>query len=299
MGGKLIFITGAEGFVGKHLQKILFKKKIPFVAGSRSIYGDISIQNDWARLLIGCDVVVHLAARVHVMNETDENPINLFRKYNVEATANLAKSAKSIGIKKFIFISSIKVNGEETFEIPFKPSDIPNPKDAYGLSKAEAEQELLKLHEPGVFEVVIIRPPLIYGPGVKANFQGLMKVVKRNLPLPFGLICNKRSLVSVLNLSDLIVTCLIHPEAGGKIFLVSDDCDFSLKELILRIAKVQNKVPILIPVPIKLMNLIAQIIGKKSYANRLFGNLQVDISETKRILNWKPPYSFEETFYNQ
>jgi UDP-glucose 4-epimerase len=291
-----VFITGANGFVGTQLQKMLRQKAIPFVAGTRSLYGDISTQKNWVELLKDCDSVVHLAARVHVMNETESDPLIAFRKYNVEATLNIAKAAKASGVKRFIFISSVKVNGEETHAKPFTPQDRPAPQDPYGQSKAEAEAELLNLHEPGVFEVVIIRPPLIYGPGVKANFESLMKLVNINLPLPFGLVKNKRSLVSVLNLSDLIITCLIHPGAGGKVFLVSDDNDLSLAELIQKIAVVQNKSAKLLPIPVGLMKLGALLLGKKAYADRLFGNLQVDISETKQILNWRPPFSFEDTF---
>jgi UDP-glucose 4-epimerase len=291
-----VFITGANGFVGTHLQKLLQEKNISFISGTRSLYGDISIQKNWADFLQDCDTVVHLAARVHVMHEIENDPLIAFRKYNVEATLNLARSAKASGIKRFIFVSSVKVNGEETPDRPFTAHDAPAPQDPYGESKAEAEAELLKLHESGVFEVVIIRPPLIYGPGVKANFESLMKLVKKNLPLPFGQVKNKRSFVSVYNLADLIVTCLTHPAAGGKIFLVSDDRDLSLAELIKKMASIQNKSARLLPVPVALMKFGASLLGKKAYANRLFGNLQVDISETKKILNWRPPFSFEDSF---
>jgi len=291
-----VFITGADGFVGRHLQKILKEKNISFIAGNRALYGDISTQKNWHKFLIDCEAVVHLAARVHVMNETEDDPLIAFRNYNVKATTELAKAAKSAGVKRFIFISSVKVNGEETYEKPFTSIDNPSPQDPYGISKAEAESELMKLHEANVFEVVIIRPPLIYGPGVKANFHNLMKLVSKNLPLPFGAVSNKRSLVSVYNLADLITTCLSHPLAGGKIFLVSDDEDLSLTELIKKMANVQHKNARLLSIPVSLMKLSAGLIGKKAYADRLFGNLQVDISETKKILGWKPPYSFEKTF---
>lgn len=291
-----VFITGANGFVGTHLQDMLKEKKLSFIAGTRSLYGDIGTQKNWSELLKHCDSVVHLAARVHVMNETESDPLIAFRKYNVEVSLNIAMAAKASGIKRFIFISSVKVNGEETHERPFTSHDAPSPHDPYGKSKAEAEEALLKLHEPGVFEVVIIRPPLIYGPGVKANFESLMKLVNKNLPLPFGLVKNKRSLISVFNLTDLIITCLTHPAAGGKIFLISDDRDFSLAELIQKMGSVQNKSAMLLPIPVGLMKFGAGLLGKKAYADRLFGNLQVDISETKKILNWHPPFSFEDTF---
>lgn len=291
-----IFITGSTGFVGTHLINELKTRNIPFVAGNRSLYGDLVTQKNWAQILEGCDSIVHLAARVHVMEESSTDPLFEFRKMNVEATINLALAAKKIGVKRFVFISSVKVNGEETFTQAFKASDTPAPQDFYGISKMEAETELLKLHEPGIFEVVIIRPPLIYGPGVKANFEKLFSFAGAGLPLPFGLVENKRSLVSVLNLVDLIMTTLIHPKAGGEIFMVSDDRDLSLSELIKLMAKVQKKKARLISMPVGLMKLAAIMLGKKSYADRLFGNLQVDIEKTKNLLDWKPPYSFEETF---
>lgn len=230
------------------------------------------------------------------MNETSSDPLIEFRMSNVEATLNIATAAKKTGVKRFIYMSSVKVNGEETFDRPFTASDTPHPEDPYGISKAEAEVELLKLNVPGIFEVVIIRPPLIYGLGVKANFEKLYKFAGHQFPMPFGLVKNKRSLVSVFNLVDLIITTLSHSHAGGEIFMASDDHDLSLAELIKLMAKVQNKKAYLIPVPVALMKFFAKLLGKKSYADRLFGNLQVDSEKTKRLLDWKPPYSFEATF---
>lgn len=294
----MIFITGANGFVGKFLCNELAKRNILFKAGTRDTYGDITKQVDWAPLLSGCDSIVHLAARVHVMDEKDNDPLLAFRKMNVEATISLASAAKKSGVKRFIFLSSIKVNGEETGSAPFTASDSPNPHDPYGISKMEAEHELLKLHEPGVFEVVIIRPPLIYGPGVKANFEKLFWLVKKDLPIPFGLVANKRSLVSVLNLCDLIILCLTHPLASGQTFLVSDEKVYSLKELIRLMGKSLGKYPHLLPVPVSIMKFIAALLGKTSYADRLFGNLHVDIEKTKTRLEWKPPFTFEETYKN-
>lgn len=296
MNADRIFVTGSDGFVGSHLINELKKRNLPFTAGGRALYGDLVTQKNWEALLLGCDSVIHLAARVHVMNETSSDPLALFRLSNVEATLNIARAAKIAGVKRFIYLSSVKVNGEETFDRPFSASDLPDPQDAYGISKMEAEAELLKLHDPGVFEVVIIRPPLVYGAGVKANFEKLFYFVSRGLPIPFGLVKNKRSLVSVLNLVDLIITTLTHPKAGGEIFMVSDDRDLSLRELIDLMAKVQGKSAHLLPVSVGFMKLAAKILGKKSYTDRLFGNLQVDIEKTKQLLHWKPPYSFEDTF---
>ena len=230
------------------------------------------------------------------MNEVSTDPLTQFRLCNVEATLKIAKAAKKMGVKRFLFISSVKVNGEETFARPFSASDIPAPEDPYGISKMEAERELLKIHEPGVFEVIIIRPPLIYGKGVKANFEKLFHFASKGLPMPFGLVKNKRSLVSVLNLIDLMMTSLFHPKASGEVFMVSDDRDLSLRELIEMMAQVQGKKALMLPVPVGMMKFGAKILGKKSYADRLFGNLQVDIEKTKLMLDWKPPYYFDDTF---
>ncbi|MBC7428163.1 MAG: SDR family oxidoreductase [Bacteriovorax sp.] len=293
---KKVFITGSSGFVGSNLLIECAKKNIECIAGSRKLYGDLVKQDHWETFLTGCDVVVHLAARVHVMDETDSDPLSAFRKTNVEATLKIARAAKKSGIKRFIYISSIKVNGEFTYDKPFSSSDTPNPQDPYGISKMEAEQELLKLQEDTIFEIVIIRPPLIYGPGVKANFEKLLRLVQKNIPLPFGSVHNKRSLVSVYNLCSLIINCFDNPAASGEIFLVSDDHDYSLKALIGLMAGVSNKKPILLPIPVSLMNFTAKILSKQDYADRLFGNLHVDIYKTKSLLNWQPPVSFRETY---
>lgn len=293
-----IFITGANGFVGAALVPYLKSENHEIVAATRDLYGDFSNQENWKQFLSGIDAVVHLAARVHVMNETATNPDIEFQKMNVEGTLRLASSAKAVGVRRFIFLSSVKVNGEQTFESPFKADDRPMPEDAYGRSKALAESELLKLYEPGVFEVVIIRPPLIYGKGVKANFEKLMKVVYRDLPIPVGRVTNKRSLVSLLNLCDLIAVTLEHPKASGEIFLVRDARDYSLREMIEEIAQTKSKIPHLLPVPVSLMKLGFRLIGKKSFSDRMFGNLQVDISKNKELLDWVPPYRFQETFKN-
>ncbi len=297
------FITGSNGFVGTHLCQELSNRNIPFKKGVRRAadpsevsYGDLSTEGNWDQLFRGIDVVVHLAARVHVMNETSSDPLEEFRKTNVAASVRLAEAARASGVKRFIFLSSIKVNGEETHARPFRADDEPNASDPYGISKREAEDALLSLHEPGAFEVVVIRPPLIYGPGVKANFQSLMRLSGKSLPLPFGSVENRRSMVSVFNLVDLIILCSHHPSAGGNVFLVSDDHDFSLRSLITQMAEVQGRKALLLPVPVFLMKLLATLLGKKAVVDRLFGNLQVDIGKTKSLLGWKPKYGLRNTF---
>lgn len=291
----MISIIGSNGFVGKNLIQICKERGLNFTALTRKDYGDIRHSNAWKNILKG-SVVVHLAARVHVMEENSKDPLAAFREVNVQGTLNLARAAKEMGIKKFIFISSIKVNGEETFEHPFFADDKNFPLDPYSISKKEAEIELLKLHKKGEFDVVIIRPPLIYGKGVKANFQNLFKLVEKRIPLPFGCVSNKRSLVSVFNLCDLIIHCIEHENSGGEIFLVSDDHDYSLKEIIEKMGKVLNIKPIFLYVPVSLMTFLLKVLGRKKYGDRLFGNLQVDIKKTKNILGWKPKYSFQDTF---
>jgi UDP-glucose 4-epimerase len=293
---KKIFVTGSTGFVGKNLVHEISKMNLSFTAGNREVYGDLVTHKNWEPILKDHDVIIHLAARVHVMNEIDNDPLKAFRAMNVEATLNIARAAQKIGAKRFIYISSVKVNGEETHGIPYRASDAANPQDPYGVSKMEAENELMKLHTPGAFEVVIIRPPLVYGPGVKANFEKLFYFVQKDLPIPFKRVQNKRSLVSVFNLVDLIICCIDNPNASGKIFLVSDDHDLSLPELITEMAKVNGKFPHLLPVPVGLMKLGAKLLGKSSFADRLFGDLQVDIEETKKLLSWKPPFDFQTTF---
>lgn len=291
-----VFITGANGFVGKTLVPYLLENNIEVIAATRDLYGDFTNQDNWEKFLDKVDAIVHLAARVHILNDNAANPFSEFHKMNVEGTLRLAHAAKNSGVKRFIYLSSIKVNGEGTHNIPYSADDIPKPEDAYGKSKYLAETELLKLHSPGEFEIVIIRPPLIYGPGVKANFQNLMKIVSRDVPLPFGLVNNKRSLVSVLNLSDLIMTTLTHPKASGEIFLVSDKNDYSLKTIISEIAKTMKKTPHLLPVPVAIMEFALKILGKKSVADRLFGNLHLDIKKNKVLLDWEPRFTFQETF---
>ncbi|MEJ6079958.1 SDR family oxidoreductase [Vibrio sp. 1-Bac 57] len=300
---KKIIITGANGFVGSALYKCLQETKSFFLlqtarfnADSNLLNIDFSVDFNIENELNGVDVVIHCAARVHVMNDTDSNPLDAFRAVNTNGTLNLAQQAANAGVKRFIFISSIKVNGESTaLGFPFKPDDDFIPTDPYGLSKYEAEVGLRKIAEQTGMEVVIIRPPLVYGPGVKANFASMMKWMNKGLPLPLGGIkSNKRSLVSVDNLVDLIITCIKHPNAANQIFLVSDDEDISTSELLSNMAAALEVSNRLLPVPSLFFALVAKLIGKPAISLRLCGSLQVDISKTKELLNWQPPYSAAE-----
>lgn len=295
-----LLITGANGFVGSALCN---KASADFtvIGAVRSTYnlpvttvevGTIDANTDWHTALQDVDVVIHLAARVHVMNETSSDPLQEFRNTNVEGTLNLAKQAVQAGIKRFIFISSIKVNGESTvLDQPFTADDTPNPQDAYGQSKYEAELALQQLAKETGLEVVIIRPPLVYGAGVKANFYSMMRWLNKGVPLPLGAIKNKRSLVALDNLIDLILTCVQHPAAANQIFLVSDGEDLSTTELLRRMAHALGKKACLLAIPICLLELGAGLLGKQAIAQRLCGSLQLDISKTCQLLNWTPPVS--------
>lgn len=290
-----ILVTGASGFLGTEVCNALKRRGIPFAATVRAKtkddqieVGDLTNTTNWAAALSGCDVVIHLAARVHVMNDCTNASLAAYRMVNVDATINLATQAVEQGVKRFIFVSSVKVNGEKTTDKPFSALDRPAPIDLYGQSKFEAECALQKLSQETGLELIIVRPPLIYGPGVRANFLKLMQLVKLGVPLPFGNIQNRRSLVALDNVVDLLILCSHHPYAAGKTFLVSDDEDVSLSSLITLIARSMDKHPILVPVPANLMMSCANLFGKAEKANRLFGSLQVDITGTKECLGWRP-----------
>ncbi|EGU36912.1 NAD-dependent epimerase/dehydratase [Vibrio sp. N418] len=232
------------------------------------------------------------------MNDNSENPLDDYREVNTKGTLNLARQGVAAGVKRFIFISSIKVNGESTkLNKPFKSTDDRRPEDFYGQSKAEAEVQLLQLAEETGLEVVIIRPTLVYGPSVKANFASLMNLVSKGLPLPFGFLTNnKRSLVSVNNLVDLIITCIAHPKAANQVFLVSDDHDVSTSEMVREMAKSLNKPQWQIPIPKWSYRLAGSVFGKQDTVDRLLDSLQVDITHTKKTLGWKPPQTLEDGF---
>lgn len=296
-------ITGASGFVGRFVTHSLIKNAVSVRCVVRStavledniqkiILSTIDKNTDWTEALQTCEVVIHLAARVHVMNDTASEPLTEFRKVNVDGTLNLAMQAAQAGVKRFIFISSIKVNGEVTQAgKPFTADDIANPQDPYAVSKLEAEQGLLKIAQETGMEVVIIRPPLVYGAGVKANFLSMLRAVKRGLPLPLGAIDNRRSFVYVENLVSLIIKCVEHPAAANQVFLAADGEDLSTTGLLLACAKALGVKARLVPVPQKLIELGAALIGKRNVAQRLCGNLQIDISKARSLLGWEPPFS--------
>lgn len=303
-----IFLTGATGFVGSVVLKRLIQQHRPVIAvrpGSLSrpevdsvVVKSIDSETDWGKSLLGCDAVIHLAARVHVMTESVADPLSEFQAVNTDGTLNLAEQAAKAGVKRFIFISSIKVNGERTIiGAPFKPNDEYVPDDPYGLSKYEAEKGLLDLSQKTGMEVVIIRPPLVYGSGVKANFASLLNLVSKGIPLPFGCIKqNKRSLVSLGNLVDLIITCIDHPKAANQVFLVSDDHDLSTAELIQQMSKSLGVTAKMLPVPLWCYSLAGKLLGKQDVVDRLTGSLQADITHTKETLGWVPPQTIEEAF---
>lgn len=298
----MILVTGSTGFVGQNLVNRLGDSSVICLGRSKLaqfggcfFYGELDEIFDFKEALNGADTVVHLAARVHITKDTDKDPLSAFRLINTAGTLNLAQQAANTGVKRFIFVSSILVNGNlTTCGYSFCYKDTSCPDGDFALSKYEAEIGLKEIAKTTGMEVVIIRPPLVYGPGVKANFASMMNLAKKNLPLPLGSIKNKRSLVAIDNLVDLIITCIHHPKAANQTFLVSDDHDVSTTELLEELTRAAGKKPRLIPVPMKLIQIAANLLGKKAIADRLCGSLQIDISYTKDTLNWKPPVSFEK-----
>ena len=290
-----IVVTGARGFVGKALCKALRDRGDQLIATVRAqpdasevAVGDIHGATDWSLALQGANAVIHLAARVHVMSDTEEDPLRAYREVNLHGTLNLARQAAAAGVKRFIFVSSVKVNGESTSMRPFTALDAAAPIDPYGLSKSEAETALHELHRKTGMEIVVVRPPLVYGPGVKANFLNLIKAVEKGIPLPLGKATGRRSMVALDNLVDLLILCLHHPAAAGGTFLVSDGVDLTVKELVVMIAQAMDKPPRLLPVPVGLMRGAATLLGKGAVADRLLGSLQVDIKHTRQRLEWNP-----------
>jgi nucleoside-diphosphate-sugar epimerase len=316
-----VLVTGANGFVGRPLCHVLLKKgcfvKGMFRSGEKCIkysdnmecvaIGEINSNTDWAEPLKGVDAVVHLAARVHVMQEASTDTLTEYRRVNTDGTKRLAEIAAGMGVRRLIYVSTVKVNGETTGhrvkglgqkaadEQPdFSEDDIPDPKDPYAVSKWEAEQVLNNIAAETGLEVVVLRPPLVYGPHVKANFLKMLQLVDRGVPLPLMNVHNNRSLIYVNNLVDAISLCITHPKAVGETFLVSDGQDVSTPKLIRMIASAMGKKPRLIPFPISLLRAFGKFLGKSQEMERLTGSLCVDSSKIRRTLGWKPPFTLEE-----
>lgn len=293
-----VLVTGSTGFVGQALCNELKKLGIDTVRAARQTesseyiqVGDINASTNWQNALQGCDTVFHLAARVHVMNDTCDNPLQAYRSVNTEGTLALAKQAALAGVTKFVFVSSIKVLGEQGH---FTDTSIPNPIDPYGISKLEAEQALMKLGAETGMSVTIIRPPLVYGPGVGANFLKLLNAVRRGIPLPLALANNKRSLVYVGNLVNALIVCAQSKHASNKTYLVDDGHAISTAELIEAMAKALHVKPRLLPLPTTLIKLLGTLLGKRQAVQRVLGSLTIDSKPLQHDLNWQPPYSMEQ-----
>lgn len=295
-------VTGANGFVGTALCAALTERNWDVrrvlhtgtSAGSSDdvVIADIGPQSDWRSALTGVDVVIHLAARTHVMRDSAAEPLAEYRHINVEGTRTLAQAAQAAGVRRFIFLSSVKVNGEATTSRPYTECDEPQPEDAYGISKREAEFALRDVATG--METVILRPPLLYGPGVKGNFLRLLRVIERGVPLPLGSIHNGRSLLYLGNLVAAVTLCLDHPAAAGQTYLLADDEPVSTPELICAIAAAMHKPARLIPFPPQLLRWAGTIAGKSAAISRLLGSLQIDTSKIRRELGWQPHYTLAE-----
>lgn len=313
-----ILVTGANGFVGRALCGELQNKgfyvrgvvrqvtntgysagflesSVAAEAKNRETItvGDIGYQTDWKSVLADIDTVIHLASRVHVMREAADDPEDEYYRVNVAGTERLAAMAADAGVRRFIYVSSIKVNGERTVDAPFTENDAPHPEDAYGRSKLQAERALYCAASFSKLEIVVVRPPLIYGPGVKGNFLRLMGVVDQGWVLPLASVDNRRSLVGLGNLVDLLIRCVEHPDAAGETFLVADEEDLSTPELIRRIARVMGRRANIFPFPEIALRAASRLLGKAKWYDRLCGSLTVDTSKARRLLMWCPPFSVD------
>lgn len=294
-------VTGASGFVGRALCSELTQRGKTVRAATRGAanvgtstdcvaVGSVDAATDWSAALRGVDAVAHLAARVHVMNDRASDPLTLFRSVNTDGALNLARQAAAAGVRRVVFVSSVKVAGEYSLASrPFRETDPPQPQDAYAVSKHEAEIGLRQLAAETGLEITIVRPPLVYGPGVRANFQSLMNAVQRGWPLPFAAIDNRRSLVGIDNLVDFIALCLVHPGAANQTFFVSDGRDLSTPALARELSAALQVPARLVPVPIWALRAAGTVTGKREAVARLCGNLQVDISCARQLLGWLPP----------
>lgn len=306
----IVLVTGASGFIGQRVCSVFVARGYTVSAVVRSglwhpqspagtlrmfAVGGMNASTEWAETLEGVDSVIHCAARAHVIKETARNPLEEFRMVNVGGTIRLAEQCVSAGVRRFIFLSSIGVLGTNTNSRgPFSASDIPAPAEDYALSKLEAEEGLRELARTSSMEVVIVRPPLVYGRGVKGNFARLLQLLERGIPLPLSAVENRRSLVGIDNLVDLLLRCVEHPRAAGEVFLVSDGEDLSVSSLLQRMARMMGRSPRLFPVPVSLLRLAGAVTGRQVEVDRLVGSLQVDITRTRELLDWNPPLTVDE-----
>lgn len=300
-----VLLTGATGFVGAAIKQriiadgqyeltIAVRRAISASLAVRAVQvADLTTQTDWTDALQGCGLVIHAAARAHIMQDEEADPLAEYRKINVAGTLNLARQAAATGVKRFVFISSIGVNGNINSK-PFTTADEPNPAGMYAQSKWEAEQGLWQIAKDTGMQIVIVRPPLVYGPNAPGNFGSLVRWINKGIPLPLGAIDNKRSLVALDNLVDLIVTCIEHPAAANQVFLAGDGEDLSTSELLWGVAQAMGRPSRLLPIPASVLQLGATLLGKKTIAQRLLGSLQVDISKARDLLDWQPSLTVEQ-----
>ena len=302
-----VLVTGANGFVGRVLCDTLIahghvvrgavrrSNAILNLKADPVVVGEITNKTDWAAALNGVDTVIHLAARVHVMNEISADPLSDFRRTNVQGTAHLARSAAALGVKRLVYVSSIKVNGEETLAgQQYTELDCASPQDPYGISKWEAEQELYKIATETGLQIVIVRPPLVYGPGVKGNFERMLGALSRGMPLPLASVRNLRSMIYVKNLADALRACAIVPAAAGQTYLLSDGEDVSTPDLLRKLGMAMGKPVWIFPFPVSLLKLAGRLLGKSGEIQRLVGSLQIGSGKIRRELDWQPPYSLQQ-----
>lgn len=296
-----VLVTGASGFVGSALLRHLATQQLDLVVAVRSGYtlscsecvfkvGNINAETDWSAVIKDVDVVVHVAGLAHLEQRASTDALTAFRSVNCDGTLNLARQAVAAGVRRLIYISSIGVNGDQGGR-PLTADDSPAPVDFYAQSKWEAEQALMALAKESALEVVIIRPPLVYGTGAPGNFGKLVRAVSRGIPLPLGAVKNRRTLVALENLVDLIRVCITHPDAANQVFLAGDAEDISTTELLKCVAKALNKPALLLPVPVGMMAFGAGLLGKRDRIEKICGDLQVDITKTRQVLGWNPPVS--------